>query len=141
MQIRIGHILSNLVDKKFPNLLIASHTGFALNDDTVQSPDVLVIRRDAYHSFETKRGALVGAPDLAIEIVSPSESASDLDEKVEAYLSGGTQTVWVIWPKTKHVLVYDADGSVQRAGIGGTIRASSVFEGTEIAVASLFPAL
>ena len=141
MQARIAQMLLNLTDGRFPDLLIATHTGFVLSPETVQAPDVAVIRRNTYHALETKHGSLVGAPDLAIEIVSPSESAQDLDEKVDAYLSGGTKTVWVIWPKTRHVLVYDSDGGVTKAGMGASIKARNVFAETDIAVASLFPVI
>jgi Uma2 family endonuclease len=50
------------------------------------------------------------APDLAVEIVSPSESAADVREKVRDYLAAGTALVWVIYPRTQEVIVHTPDG-------------------------------
>jgi Uma2 family endonuclease len=49
-------------------------------------------------------------PDIAVEIVSPSESASALERKVDAYLAGGIAEVWVVYPATRHVFVHTGGG-------------------------------
>src|SRR5205814_2233204 len=53
----------------------------------------------------------LGSPDLAVEIVSPSESASDLQRKIELLLKNGALAVWVIYPATFTVQVHLADGT------------------------------
>lgn len=87
------------------------------------------------------RGAIKGAPELAVEIISPSESAEDVDEKVELYLAAGSKTVWVVWPNTRHVLIHYANGEVRKAGLGGFLDAPEVLPGAKIPVDSIFPEL
>jgi Uma2 family endonuclease len=137
----VAHVLLTLLERTFPHLVLGTHTGFVLSAETVQSPDVVLIRRESYRSMETKGGALVGPPELAVEIVSPSESAQDLDDKVSAYLAAGTKTVWVVWPRTRHVFVHHQNGDVRNAAIGGFLDAPDVLPGASIPVASIFPSL
>ena len=82
--------------------------------DTVRGPDVsfrLVPR-------ETKRqsvGFRAGAPDIAVEVVSPSNTAADMARKVSEYLAAGSQRVWVVYQATRRdprrVIVHGADGA------------------------------
>src|SRR5262249_9701993 len=57
-------------------------------------------------------GPFVGAPDLAVEIVSPSDSAKDLQEKVETWLAHGTLAVVLMYPGTRHVVLWRGSGAV-----------------------------
>jgi Uma2 family endonuclease len=128
-----------LATRQFPRYEVATHTGFLLNAGSVQTPDVVLIDRAARQRMKVDRGALAGAPDLAVGIVSRSESAEDIDEKVDAYLAASTKTVWVICPKTKHVITHHRDGSIRKAGRSQSIDAPEVLPGVQIQVASLFP--
>lgn len=141
LQAQIARMLGNICEQSFPHLLAASHTGFILTEDTEQSPDVLLIDREVYRSLEVYRGALRGHPDLAVEIVSPSESAADVEEKVDVYLTSGTKTVWVVWPRTKRITVYHWTGEVAKVGPGQFVDAPEVLPGVQIPVNSLFPEL
>lgn len=51
-------------------------------------------------------GFFEGAPDLAIEVISPSETVDDVESKVIDFLEAGTQLVWLIYPRTQTVTVY-----------------------------------
>ncbi len=51
------------------------------------------------------------APNLAVEIISPTERRSDTQEKLEVYLAGGTEEVWQIYPKSKCVVVHRGGAS------------------------------
>ena len=55
------------------------------------------------------------APDLAIEIVSPSDKQYDVTEKILAYLKAGTRLVWVIEPLMKTVMVYRSETDITGA--------------------------
>lgn len=136
--IAIGHILLEVVGKSFPHLFVASNSEFIMGDESGQSPDVYVVDRTRLRNMTRFRGASRGAPDLAVEIVSPSEYADDVDEKVALYLAAGTKTVWVVMPKRKHVLVYD-DRGVRNAELGDFVDAPAVMPGVQIPVARLFP--
>lgn len=136
--ITVGRFLAEIAEKSFPHLFVASNSEFIMGDESGQSPDVYVVDRARLRNMARYRGASRGAPELAVEIVSPSELADDVDEKVALYLAAGTKTVWVIMPKRKHVLVYDASG-VRNAALGDFVDAPAVMPGVQIPVARLFP--
>ena len=117
-----------------------SNTGFALETATVRIPDVSVIRKSSLASMERVRGALRGAPELAIEIVSPHENATDLDLKIRQYLKAGAVAVWAVYPKTRHVLVHRRSGEMWDAGPGQALEEADLV-GLRIPVDTLFTGL
>jgi Uma2 family endonuclease len=70
---------------------------------------VIVIRRDR---LDAAVRIVDGAPELAIEVVSPSDTASHLKAKVDAYIANGSQSVWVVYPDARSLMVYTG-GSVR----------------------------
>jgi len=56
----------------------------------------------------------IGAPLIAFEIVSPSDTAPHLDEKVSQYLANGAAEVWLIYPTQRHAWVYDGSGAARQ---------------------------
>jgi len=85
----------------------AAETGFSLTGDglNVLAPDVGFIAA-ARAPEQLPRGFVPFAPDLAVEVASPGDSAADLFTKVEKYLQNGTRLVWVIFPERRKVAVY-----------------------------------
>jgi Uma2 family endonuclease len=83
------------------------------------------------------------APDLAIEIVSPSNEPVPMLEKVESYLSNGSKRVWVVYPETRSINVFRAldDGSIayKTHRIGDIVTGEGVLEGFTLPVADVFP--
>ena len=80
------------------------------------------------------------APDLAVEVASPSQSTGDLAAKVALYLAGGTRLVWVIWPDRQQVDVWHP-GDTQRAatrGVGAPLDGEDVIPGFIHPVADIF---
>lgn len=81
-------------------------TAFMLSPSRVCSPDVAflshesVAKGDPNHIYQ-------GAPDLAIEVVSESEIAEDLRQKIQDYLDAGSKAVWAFYPKLRVVAVYE----------------------------------
>src|ERR1035438_3607622 len=68
--------------------VVTGDTGFRLNDRTVLAPDVAFIRKDRVKAIRSERFAK-GAPDLAVEIVSPSDGIRQYTRKVKQYLAAG----------------------------------------------------
>jgi Uma2 family endonuclease len=86
-------------------------------DDTVRRPDLSYFSRERWLLVDPDRIPLPFAPDIAIEILSPSEKAVEVNSKVAEYLAAGSGEVWVIDPKNIEVLVRSAHGvRVIRAG-------------------------
>ncbi len=83
-------------------------------------PDVAVISLERWKRIGSMSAPIPEPPDIAIEVVSPSESAFLLDQKVTAYLLAGVQEVWVLYHSTEHLFIHTAD-QVRRLDLEGTI--------------------
>ena len=80
------------------------------------------------------------APDLAIEIISPSERAVEIRVKLRDYLQSGVQQVWHIYPETQEVIVYMPAGAVRTYDLGQAIPGGDMLPGFELPVADVFEA-
>ena len=90
---------------------VFSEMAFRLGADTVRVPDVSVVTAAVARTIHPDE-YVHGAPLLAVEVVSRSETAEDLEQKVEQYLAAGAKYVWVVYPKSAKVHVHVAgDGS------------------------------
>jgi Uma2 family endonuclease len=81
-------------------------TGAQVSDYDTFVPDVAVVRvGEQPLSVRIYRGA----PLLAIEVVSPTDTAKHLKRKVDAYLEGGSKSVWIVYPEARSVMIHTAD--------------------------------
>lgn len=78
------------------------------------------------------------APDLAVEVVSPENSANEIDEKVELYRSAGVKLIWVIYPKTVKAYVHRLNGTTSEVGRDGILDGEDVVPGFQCRIAELF---
>ena len=83
-----------------PQKSVAASTGFIIDTapDTVRAPDVSFVSRERAEATAEERGFFPGAPDLAVEVISPNDRYSEIEEKVSDWLRAGTQMVVVIDP-------------------------------------------
>ena len=88
-------------------MVTAAETGFQIghDPDTVRAPDVGFIRADRVPRVRT-RGFFQGPPDLAVEVVSPTDRAGEVLAKVRNWLAAGCQVVWVADPTSQTITVY-----------------------------------
>ena len=88
--------------------VFAAETGFILHrdPDTVRAPDAAFISYDRLGEEAIPDGYLAVAPDLVVEVVSPSDTRREVREKVEEWLRAGVRLVWVIYPVTRSADVY-----------------------------------
>ncbi|RKU05781.1 hypothetical protein C6501_19465 [Candidatus Poribacteria bacterium] len=130
------HLLLGLYvrENKLGRLYIAETT-FQLRDRVVK-PDVAFVSTGRL-SEEKLKGFSV-APDLAIEIVSPTDKHYDVTEKALAYLKAGTRLVWVIEPVMKTVMVYRSETDSTLLNYEDTLTGEDVIEGFSCPVAELF---
>jgi Uma2 family endonuclease len=77
-------------------------------------------------------------PDLAVEIVSPSNGAVELQSKIEEYIKGGVRTIWAAYPTLGLVLVYESATSVRVLRRGDDIDGGAVLPGFRLPLASWF---
>lgn len=105
---RVGVLLDTFIREHQLELIVSSEAGFVLHrsPDTVRAPDIAVIARQRYLSLEANSKAMPGAPDLAVEVLSPSNRWSEVHAKVADYLAAGTILIWVVDPAAEHVRCY-----------------------------------
>jgi len=91
---------------------VGVESGFILSPDTstVRAPDVHYVSDGRIGSDNESSAFWTIAPDLAVEVVSPSETAEEVREKVRDFLAAGTPLVWTVYPRTREVVVHTADG-------------------------------
>lgn len=115
---------------------IVSNVGFRLGNETVRATDVAFISRDQFKNLDPDE-YVEGSPTIAIEVVSPTDSFEDMNTKMEQYLAGGAQSVWIIVPRTQKVEICRA-GESRVVLDRGSVITDSVLPGFSLPVASLF---
>ena len=106
------------------------------NPDTVRAPDVAFLARERTDQIPT-RGYAPFAPDLAVEVVSPTDRAGELLAKAGAWLDAGTQLVWIIDPAKREARVYRPDGSLALVPAEGSLDGEDVIPGFHCALADV----
>jgi Uma2 family endonuclease len=120
--------------------VIALRTGFILarNPDTVRGPDVCFVRAERLPPGELPDTFLDFAPDVAVEVISPSETANEVREKVQDYLAAGTALVLVLYPKTRELIAHTPDGLARTYRDDEVFTAPEVLPGFSCRVSELF---
>jgi Uma2 family endonuclease len=121
-------------------LVFLAETGFLLarNPDTVRAPDMAFVARERVNTPTSKEGYWPGAPDLAVEVISPDDSYAEVEEKVADWLNAGTRMVMVINPRTRWVTVYRTGNSAQVYKEDDVLDAGDVVPGWTMAVREIF---
>lgn len=117
--------------------LFTSSVGYQLTENILLSPDVSFVRMERLPDGRSPETFGRFAPDLAVEIISPSDSMTTIEDKVELYLKHGTQLVWVINPKLRRATIYRADGSVSVVRADGVLSGEAVLPGFACALADI----
>ena len=107
--------LGRYVEEHNLGALFEGDTGFLLESDpdTVRAPDIAFIRRDRLAAQQPTEAFWPGAPDLAVEVISPGDTVHEVDEKVKGWLDAGAVMVWVIDPKWRSVTIYRSQADVK----------------------------
>jgi Uma2 family endonuclease len=134
---QIVYVLKRYVCKHRLGKVVVGETGFRLSGDTVRAPDVAFVRRDRVESIRSK-GFAKGAPDLAVEIFSPSDNVRQLMRKVKQYFAAGCHTVWIVYPERQEINVLEASGADRLLTVEDTIDAPDLLPGFSVPVAELF---
>jgi Uma2 family endonuclease len=97
--------------------------GFVLqrNPDVVLAPDVAFVTTERLPGGALPEGFVEGAPTLAVEVVSPNDRDSEVNEKVGEYLAHATERVWVVRPRSKTVTVFHPDNTARIYHIGDAL--------------------
>lgn len=119
--------------------VVTTETGFVLaeNPPTLRGPDVAYVRTQR-PSYGASEAYVRGAPDLAIEVASPSNSAGELQAKVLEYFEAGTRQVWVVHPRTRTVVVHTSASEARTLGLADEIDGGDLLPGLTLAVREIF---
>jgi Uma2 family endonuclease len=112
---------------------------YALGDDDRMTPDIGILLREKWASIDRKKTPIPVAPDIAVEVISPSERADDISRKVWTYLGAGVQEVWEISPATQRIFVYRGAKSITVLEIGESL-STPLLQGWEISIREIFEA-
>lgn len=108
------------------------------NPDTVLAPDAAFVRRERIPSGHDFRSFFPGAPDIAVEVVSPSESTGDTAQKVALYTKSGVPLIWIVYPKHRKITVHRFGEPPVTLGESDTITGEDILPGFSMAVAEVF---
>lgn len=117
----------------------AGDTGFhiARDPDTVRAPDVAFVRAERAGDKPAAR-FFPGAPDLAVEILSPSDRAGEVLAKVHDWLDAGCRAVWLVDPRTRTVTAYRSRTRITVLGVDDQLSGEDVVDGFSMQVAEIF---
>ena len=122
--------------------LFGAETGFLISrdPDTVRAPDIAFISRENLPESEPTEAYWPGAPDLAVEVLSPSDKTGEVDEKIECWLDAGAQLLWVVDPKLRNVTSYRSVTDVIIQTSADQLDGGQIVPGFRCPVADIFSA-
>jgi len=120
--------------------VVYGETGFQIerNPDTVLGPDTAFVRQDRVEKSPISKGYRFGAPDLVVEVNSPSDSMKKIERKIQLWLSAGARIVWSVDPKTRTVTVYEGPDAVTVLTEADELTGGDVVPGFRLPVPELF---
>jgi len=135
--LNIGSLLRDYVRANNLGRVYAAETGFRIerNPDTVRAPDAAFVRAER---VQPSPGYIEGAPDLAVEVVSPNDTYTEVTTKVAEWFRAGARLVWIINPTGNVVTVYTADGQSRVVADDETLDGGDVIPGLHITVRDIF---
>ncbi len=132
-----ARLLSFIKEKRLGR--VGTEWGFILaqDPDTVRAPDIAFVTAERLTPSTAKR-FFPGAPDLAVEVVSTGDTASEVQEKVREYLTAGTCLVWVADPQTRTVTAYRPNGDAHVYSENDVVSGENVLPGFSFRPVDLF---
>ena len=100
----------------------------------MRGPDISFVRKSRLQNPDEY---FEGGPDLAVEIVSPGDDASDLREKIKQYLDAGTSVVWVVYPRSRQIEIHTPDKTIRTLGVEDTLEAPELLPGFQLSVRAI----
>jgi Uma2 family endonuclease len=133
----MGYVLEHNAGRIYPG-----DTDFVLDGEPgnirlLRKPDVAFVTRER---VKPSRGLYYGVPDLAVEIISPSQSYSEVREKVSEYLTHGARQVWFVLPQNREIEVHLSGGIIRTYHPGDTVPGGDLLPGFSLDVAAVFEA-
>ncbi len=118
----------------------ATDTGFKLtsNPDTVLAPDFAFVTNERFAEGSKTEGYWPGPPDLAVEVLSPSDRPAKVQQKIAKWFSFGTNQVWIVDPKQNTVTVYRSLSDATTFSGSDYLEAQDLFPGFRLSLDKIF---
>ena len=120
--------------------IVGMEGGFKLGrePDTLRAPDIHFVSKERLAKEGITQKFADFPPDLAVEVLSPEDTASETQKKVEEYLAGGVRLIWIVEPATKTVTAYRSHQDVKVFTADQELEGGEVIPGFRIRVAEIF---
>ncbi len=135
----LGFIISRCVREKDSGKVFYAPTDAVLSEDTVVQPDILFISKERLDII--KEAAIMGSPDLIVEIISPSSASYDTVEKRDIYEEYGVKEYWLVFPQEKAIEVLTLESNIYREFCKGRktgVVMSKIIVGLEVDLKEVF---
>ena len=140
--VKVGRRLGDYVEAHRLGEVVGGDVGFVLalpsDPERVRAPDVAFISTERLPEGRLPQGFIHGAPDLAVEVLSPSDNPVEVQQKVRDYLEAGARLVWVLAPRARAATVYRPDGSARLVREPESLDGEDVVPGLAVPLADLF---
>jgi Uma2 family endonuclease len=140
LAVKIGGMLFEHERKSNAGVAFAAETGFVLSrdPDTVRAPDAAFVSKRRFEEVGDTEKYWPGAPDLAVEVLSPGDSFHEVQEKALEWIAAGCVAVLVLDPDERTATVYRAGGDAHVHSAGDTLDLSDAVLGFTVTVSELF---
>jgi Uma2 family endonuclease len=138
--VRIASPLFAFVEEHELGEVFGADGGFRLPGrwETIVAPDVSFVRTERIPPDHNFQSFFPGAPDLAVEVGSLSDSRAEIADKVRRYLAAGVRLVWVVWPLSQTVVVHRPDQESVVLHVGDVLDGEDILPGFRLSLASIF---
>lgn len=136
----IGFLLLQHVRPEGLGRVYGADGGFVLfpDRDTVLVPDVSFVSADRAPQGAARKKIPRLAPDLAVEVLSPSDRMADVLAKIALYLDAGVRLVWLVDPSSQTVTIFRPDAMPTKLGAADMLDGDAVLPGFTVPVAEIF---
>jgi Uma2 family endonuclease len=136
---RLGHLLHAHVERCGLGVVLVE-AGYILRrrPDTVRGPDISFVASTRMAPDQVPEAFIAGAPDLAVEILSPDDRSPDLEGKVADYFEAGARLVWIVEPRRRRIEIRAPHRATRVASLGDTLDGEDVVPAFSCSVAEVF---
>jgi len=140
--VEIAAAIGAFVEANDLGAVFGTGTGFIVeqNPDTVLGIDVSFVSHKKLREIENFDEFCSFAPDLAVEVLSPGDTAGEIDEKMTFYFAAGARAVWLFNPKRRTAVVYSSPSEARTLKEQDTLDGGDVLPGFELKLSELFAA-
>ena len=137
---RIGSFLQAWAERHGAGVVCGAETGFVLfrDPDTVRAPDAAFVSRERVAQVTDRERFFEGAPDLAVEVVSPGDRAPEVAAKIRDYLAAGSRQVWIVRPRERTLTIHRPGAAPLHLGANATLEGGDVLPGFSLRIARIF---